>query len=77
MSFDPCYFQGQQGAFLPSEQAWAFKALLDVKIMITDRDPQETSQLDYAIYKNSFYFTLFLLMAVFAMSNPRSHCVVG
>ena len=53
-------------AFLPSEQAWAFqwlfnsvfpqllgkKALSDVKIMITDGDAQETSQLDYAIKKH-------------------------
>ena len=55
-------------AFLPSEQAWAFqwlfnsvfpqllgkKALSDVKIMVTDGDAQETSQLDYAI-KNTFH----------------------
>ena len=47
-------------AFLPSEQAWAFqwlfntvfpqllgkKTLSDVKLMVTDRDAQETSQLD-------------------------------
>ena len=53
-------------AFLPSEQAWAFqwlfntvfpqllgkKTLSDVKLMVTDGDAQETSQLDYAIKRH-------------------------
>ena len=53
-------------AFLSSEQAWAFqwlfntvfpqllgkKTLSDVKLMVTDGDAQETSQLDYAIKRH-------------------------